>query len=52
MVQSVSISSVSPVVRSSTRPESRPISAATTAARIRPVIGSVQMPCLASMPTV
>ena len=44
MVQSVSISSVSPVVRSSTRPEPSPITAATAAPASRPVIGSFQMP--------
>ena len=44
MVQSVSISSVRPVVRSSTRPEASPMIAATTAPASRLVIGSVQMP--------
>ena len=44
MVQSVSISSVRPVVRNSTSPEARPIAAATAAAARRLVIGSFQMP--------
>ena len=52
MVQSVSISSVSPVVRSSTRPEAKPTAPATAAAMTRPEIGSVQISFLASMPTV
>ena len=43
MVQSVSISSVSPVVRSSTRPDEKPMIAAASAASSRLVIGSVQM---------
>jgi hypothetical protein len=52
MMQSVSISSVKPVVRSSTRPDASPSRPATTAAMSKLVIGSFQMPCLASMPTV
>ena len=52
MVQSVSISSVSPVVRSSTSPEARPTRPATIAAMTSPEIGSVQISFLASMPTV
>ncbi len=44
MVQSVSIRSVRPVVRSRIRPDAKPISAATPAASIRPEIGSLQMP--------
>ena len=44
MVQSVSMSRVRPAVRKSTRPEASPMIAATAAARIRPVIGSVQTP--------
>ncbi len=52
MVHSVSISSVRPVVRSRTRPDRSPITEATDAARTRPVIGSFQIPYLASMPTV
>ena len=45
MVQSVSISSVRPVVRSSTRPESEADQRRDArAAMTRPEIGSVQMP--------
>ena len=51
MVQSVSISSVSPAVRSRTHPEASPTAAATTAASARLVIGSFQTPCLAMSPT-
>ena len=52
MVQSVSMRSVSPWVRSSTRPEARPMTAATSPASSRLVIGSFQMPWNASSPTV
>ena len=50
MVQSVSISSVRPVVRKSTRPEASPMIAATAAARRRPVIGSVQIAVIGEHP--
>ncbi len=52
MVQSVSMSSVRPVVRNSTRPEAKPTAPATAAAMTRPEIGSVQISFFASMPTV
>jgi hypothetical protein len=48
----VSISSVRPVVRNSTSPDSKPTMPAATAAMSRPLIGSLQMPYFASMPTV
>ena len=44
MVHSVSMSSVSPRVRNSTRPDNKPITAAASAASSKLVIGSVQIP--------
>ena len=52
MVQSVSMSSVRPWVRNSTPPDAKPTTAAVAPAAIRLVIGSFQIPCLASIPTV
>ena len=43
MVHSVSMSSVNPRVRNSTRPDKNPMIAATSAASSRLVIGSVQI---------
>ena len=52
IVHSVSISSVSPCVRSSTRPLARPMSPATSAPASRPENGSFQPRCMAIMPAV